>query len=143
MDQLKLAALDAEDLQVVAAHLQDAVCRIGDVDWRPKERRLTIALNRFVWEKADGREGHYERRRAMLHFARVEAVQSTRIRRDAPDAVLSLLTIRFEEGEAPAGRVYLEFAGGGCMRLDVECIEASMADLGAAWATENRPHHEV
>jgi hypothetical protein len=140
---LKLAALDEEDLKVVSAHVQDAVLRIGDVDYRPKEKRVLLQLNRFVWEKLDETAKTFERRRACLHFARVEAVKATRIRQDAKDAVLELLTIRFEPGETPAGHVHLEFAGGGCIRLDVECIEMSLTDLGAAWATASVPAHQL
>jgi hypothetical protein len=142
MDMLKLAALDTEDLKVIAAHAQDAVGKVGDIVWRPKERRLTIELNRFVWEKAGARTK--ERRRTLLHFARVDAVKSAHIRRDFPDAIVSLLTIRFEGREDdPSGQVFLEFAGGGSLRLDVECIEASLTDLGAAWATEHQPSHDL
>ena len=143
MTALKLAALDAEDLAVVSACVQDAVCKVGDIEWLPKEKRLLVKLNRFVWEKLDPAAKTFERRRACLHFARVEAVKSARIRRDAPDAVLSLLTVRFEETESPAGHVLLDFAGGGCIRLDVECIEAGLADLGAAWSTDKLPVHEL
>lgn len=141
MDMLKLAALDAEDLKVIAAHTQDAIGRVGDIVWRPRERRLTVELNRYVWEK-DG-PGPHERRRALLHFARVDAVKSFHIRSGDPEAVLNLLTIRFEAGEAPAGHIFLEFSGGGSMRLDVECIEASLTDLGAAWSTEHQPSHDL
>ncbi|HUG62138.1 MAG TPA: DUF2948 family protein [Methylomirabilota bacterium] len=143
MEALKLAALDAEDLQVIAAYVQDSVLTVGDIDWRPREKRLVLAINRFAWEKADRADKGFERHRALLHFARVEAVRSARIRRDAPDAVLSLLTVRFEASDAPAGRVYLDFSGGGSLCADVECIEASLADLGVAWATGNRPAHEL
>ncbi len=143
MPDLKLAALDTDDLAVIAAHVQDAVAKVGDIEWRPKEKRLTLQLNRFVWEGVGGRAKTYERRRALLHFARVEAVQATRIRREAPDAVLNLLTVRFEMTDDPAGFVYLDFSGGGSLRLQVECIEASLADLGAAWATESLPVHQL
>jgi hypothetical protein len=143
MDALKLAALDEEDLKVLAAHLQDAVLTVGDVDWRPRERRLLVTLNRFVWETADGSKGPYERRRSVLHLARVGAVRSSRIRRDSREAVLSLLTLRFEAGDAPAGTLYLEFSGGGSIAAEVECIEASLTDLGAAWSTASRPVHEA
>lgn len=143
MDRLKLAALDAEDLQVIAAHVQDAVAKVGDVEWHPKERRLLVGLNRFAWEKAAARGKAFERHRAILHFARVERVRSQNIRREASEAVVSLLTIRFEETDAPAGVIYLDFSGGGTIRLDVECIEAGLTDTGAAWATDNLPMHEV
>jgi hypothetical protein len=143
MNALKLAALDDEDLQVVAAHVQAAVLQVGDIDWRPREKRLLVQLNRFAWEKLEREGKGFERRRSCLHFARVEAVKSARIRRDASDAVLSLLTIRFEPGEAPGGQIFLDFSGGGIICLDVECIEASLTDLGAAWATTNCPAHEA
>jgi hypothetical protein len=140
MDMLKLAALDADDLKIIAAHAQDAVGKIGDIVWRPREHRLTLELNRFAWEKADGR--HHERRRTLLHFARVGAVKASHVRPDDPEAIVSLLTIRFEPGEEPTGKVFLEFAGGGTLRLDVECIEASLTDLGVAWETESVPDHD-
>ena len=54
MDRLKLIALDREDIEVVSAHLQDAVVKAADIHWRPAERRLVVALNRFDWEAADG-----------------------------------------------------------------------------------------
>ena len=45
----KLAALDAEDLAVVSAHVQDAVVRVGDLLWSPTERRFGLVMNRYAW----------------------------------------------------------------------------------------------
>ncbi|WP_346899049.1 DUF2948 family protein [uncultured Roseibium sp.] len=144
MDQLKLAALDAEDLEVLSAHLQDAVLTVGDIRYLPKERKAIFVVNRFVWDKAaDKRTGDHERRRAVLAVAQVSAMKATRIRQDAKGAVLELLAVTFEEGDAPAGRIKLEFAGGGTVLLEVDCIEAQLADLGAAWSTPNRPAHDL
>ena len=50
MDQLKFVVLDEEDLEIVSTHLQDAVAKVSDVLWRPQEKRLVLALNRFDWE---------------------------------------------------------------------------------------------
>ncbi|MCP4384076.1 MAG: DUF2948 family protein [Hyphomicrobiales bacterium] len=140
-DSLKLAALDEEDLSVISACVQDAVMKVGDLTYLSQERRFALAVNRFNWERADSKARSYERRRAALVFDRVTAVSTASLRRDLPDAVLSLLAIQFEETDAPAGRILLLFAGGGVVRLDVECIEARFADLGAAWATSARPSH--
>ena len=41
-----------------------------------------------------------------------------------------------------AGAVELVFAGGGTLRVEVECLEATLTDLGAAWSTEHCPHHD-
>src|ERR1044072_4498325 len=54
MDQLKFVVLDEEDLEVASAHLQDAVVKVSDVLWRPQEKRVVVALNRFDWESAQG-----------------------------------------------------------------------------------------
>lgn len=145
MSLLKLLALDADDLTVLSAHVQDAVLRVADISFRPRESRLIVMLNRFDWAKAaaDGaRAKSHERHRAALRFEHVRGVQRHNIVQSAPDAVLALLAIQFEPGaEAPAGDVVLVFSGGGALRLDVDCIEAELRDLGAAWTTPNLPQH--
>jgi hypothetical protein len=60
------------------------------------------------------------------------------------DGALELLSIVFNPaGEGPEGTVELDFAGGGTVQLDVECLEASLKDLGAAWAAKARPAHAL
>ena len=141
---LKLCAFDEEDLAVLSAHTQDAVLKVGDMVYLPQEGRFALAMNRFIWEKAaDGKRKAFERRRSVLSFDRVRTVRSSRIDRERPDAVLELLAISFETADTPAGKVTLVFAGGGAVQLDVEVIEARLADLGAAWATSARPEHDL
>jgi hypothetical protein len=143
-ERLKLAAFDEEDLAVVSACVQDAVLKVGDLVYLPKERRFAIGMNRFTWEKAgDGTRKDYERRRTALTFDRVLSVKASNIRRDRPDAVLELLAVAFDVTDAPAGIVTVIFAGGGALRLEVEVLEARLADLGAAWATNARPSHDL
>jgi len=143
MQPLKLIALDEEDLAIVSAHVQDAIARVGDIDWRPAENVLTLVVARFVWEGVGDRTRTYERRHAGLAFRRVRAVRSQNIRRDRPDGILDLLAVTFEPTDAPAGVIRLVFAGGGELRLDVECIEAQLGDLGSAWATGALPRHDA
>ncbi len=143
-DRLRLQALDADDLAVVSAHVQDAVLRVGDVLWLPSEKRFVVAMNRFAWETRPQRRFFsktYERRRAVLHFDRVLAAASSGVEKTRRDAVLSLLAVTFEPGDAPSGDVVLAFAGGPTIRLSVECIEARLSDLGPAWATAHAPRH--
>jgi hypothetical protein len=109
----------------------------------PKERRFVVAMNRFIWEKAEGKRPDYERRRAALTFDRVTAAKVSRIDRGRPDAVLELLAVNFELTDDPSGAVTLYFAGGGAVQLGVEVIEVRLADLGAAWATSARPVHDL
>ena len=143
-DLLKLTALDADDLRVISAHLQDAVMRVGDMRYLPVENRFAVVLNRFDWESAANGAGNvFTRRRTGLRFDRVSAVKASNIRQGAPDAVLSLLAIEFEPADEPSGFITLVFSGGGAVRLEAECIEAAMTDLGPVWGTSSRPDHQA
>ena len=55
--------------------------------------------------------------RGGLQFGWVLAVKARKLRRDAPDAVVELLAVDFEPGEAPGGASCFSFAGGGDLRL--------------------------
>jgi hypothetical protein len=139
---LNLLADEAEDLKVISAALQDAVCTIGDIRFDKPSRQLTVALNRFRWETAGVRQGG-ERVRAGLQLGGVLDVKAKSLRRDAPKAVLALLAVSFEPGEAPAGTIRLSFAGGGELKVEVECIDAILADVSRPWPTRRRPAHDL
>ena len=143
MDQLKLIALDKEDIEVVSAHLQDAVVKAADIRWRPTEKRVVVALNRFDWEAANDASPEYRRRRAALRFERVTACKCKNCTPVEKDQVLNLLAVSFEETDQPAGVITLMFSGGAALRLEVECLEAELADLGPIWVTERCPAHTV
>lgn len=142
MTELKLLALDNDDLGVISAHMQDAVFKVGDVRWSPAERNFSLAGNRFVWETAGKKRKGFERRRAAIVFKRVEAVRSTGININKKDDVLSLLTVTFQQkGDGPEGTVELVLSGKATIALDVECIEVALADVGGAWETASKPRH--
>ena len=143
MDQLKFVVLDEEDLEVVSAHLQDAVAKVADVMWRPREKRVVLALNRFDWEGAQSAKPQYRRRRAALRFERVLSCKCRGVNPGGKDDVLNLLAVEFAETEAPSGIVTVTFSGGPALRLEVECLEAELADLGPSWTTATCPAHPV
>lgn len=144
MTALKLLALDEDDLKVVSAHVQDAVMKVGDLQFLPAARRFVVPMNRFAWETKSGfLRRHNERRQAVLHFDRVLGVKTIGIRRDKSEEVLSLLAVSFVAIDKPAGLVELIFSGNGTITLDVECIEARLADVGGAWQAAARPLHKV
>ncbi|MBY0423506.1 MAG: DUF2948 family protein, partial [Parvularculaceae bacterium] len=133
---LRLVAGDADDLAVLSACLQDAIVKVGDCAYIPKQRRFAFVANRFVWEcAADRVRGPFARVRVGAHFDDVISVRQQSIRADAKDAVLELLALRFDPGPDGGGAVTLDFAGGGAIRLDVESVNAQMADLTAPWST--------
>jgi hypothetical protein len=142
MDPLKLIALDKDDLEVISAHLQDAIVNVGDIVWLRGEKRVVLGLNRFDWEAAGcSNNPQYQRRRTAVRFERVNGVKCRNVHQDEKDAVLNLLSVDFVESDPPAGSIVLSFAGGAVLRLDVECLEAEIADLGPAWATARCPDH--
>jgi hypothetical protein len=143
MDPLKFVVLDEEDLEVVSTHLQDAVVRVSDVHWRPQEKRVVVAVNRFDWEGATNGDHEYRRRRTALRFERVLSCKCRDIRPAGKDAVLNLLAVEFSETDEPAGVVTLTFSGGAVLRLEVECLEAELADLGPTWITAACPVHAI
>jgi hypothetical protein len=129
--ELKLMALDADDLAVISAHVQDARVRAADIIWRQGEKRLVIGMSRLDWEQTLAGETRKHRLVAALRFDRVLSCKSRNIDLKAKDAVLDLVGIEFHESEAPSGSALLLFAQGGALRLDVECLECELSDLGA------------
>jgi hypothetical protein len=146
---LKLTALDAEDLEVVSAEMQDATVLVGDITFLPRQKKLALVANRFCWESAalpgatgSDAKGPFRRCRCGLQFNRVFSVKYANVRRDNPEGVLSLLAILFHPDENPPGGVIeLTFSGGGALRAEVECIEAALDDLGVSWETPRKPAH--
>ena len=99
--QLKLIALDADDLAVISAHVQDARVQTSDIIWRQGEKRLVIGMNRLDWEQTLSGETAPRRLIAALRFDRVLSCKSRNIDLEAPETHLELLGIEFHPGDAP------------------------------------------
>lgn len=156
---LKLRARDLEDLQVVAACLQDALVNVREMTYVASERRFIFIANRFRWEAAtdtglalqrakehesgdatfggdDGPHANYERTHCGVCFERVRGVKSKGLQGPFKPRFLELLTIRAEPGG-----IYLLFAGDATVRLEIEAIRCYLEDLGEAWPTAWQPSH--
>ena len=146
MSDLKLIALDAEDLSIFSAHLQDAVLKVADIAYLPQEKRFAALVNRFNWTGALGSTNTTEpmtRHRSAIRIEHVTKARTNGVDLKAKDQVLSLLAVQFEQlrDNDPAGHMTLVFSGGGAIQLDVECIEMELRDLGGVWAASSRPDH--
>ncbi|MGI9426973.1 MAG: DUF2948 family protein [Hyphomicrobiaceae bacterium] len=146
MQDLKLIAMDAEDLAIISAQLQDAVLKVADIAYLPRENRFAALANRFNWSATLGETRNAKtltRHRCALRIERITSARLQGIDLRKKDDVLSLLTVQFEQltENDPAGQITLIFAGGGAIQFDVECIEIELRDLGGAWATASRPDH--
>lgn len=155
MDELKLVALEEDDVKIVSAHVQDALVKVSDILWLPGDHRFVMALNRFDWMAAVNgdafpadasiavlnKAGDYRRCRTALRFERVISCKCRGLDQNNKNAMLNLLAVEFTAGEAPAGDVTLTFSGGGMIRLEVECLEAELVDLGEIFAAFSCPDH--
>ena len=102
-DDLKLMAIDSEDLAVFSAHLQDAELRIGYIAFLPKSTGV--------------------------HFEGVTQARQQNIVPNQSNQTLHLLAVTFTPAVAPAGQVTLHCTQGQLIKLDVEFLEAALADL--------------
>ena len=149
MEELKLVALDKDDIEVVSAHVQDALVKVADIFWQPREHRFVMAVNRFDWMNAVDLDGlknkspDYRRCRTALRFERVVSCKCRGLDQTGKDALLNLLAVEFAERDAPGGIVTMTFSGGGAIRLEVECLEAELVDLGEVFSAMACPDHFV
>jgi hypothetical protein len=134
---LKLRAVDADDLQVISAILQDALVPVAETAYLPDERRFVLVANRFRWEPGiDGIRHEFERTLTGLCIDNVLNVQRRGFSPAEGDRILALLALGVE-GSA----LTLHFAGGSAIRIEVEEISCRLDDLGEPWPTRWRPRH--
>ena len=129
---LNLGAFDADDLQVISSLVQDAVLPVTEIRWQPKQRRLGLLINRVRWEDAEAAKAQgrpVERVQSLLTVEQVSAVSSQGVDRSDKDMILSILSLRFDEQDAPSGDIVLTLAGDGAIRAQVEAPELSLRDV--------------
>ena len=132
-------AMDDDDLSILSANLQDMQIPVREMIYLSDQRRFALVGKRFDWVKAFA--GGCERCATGLHFECVLGVARTGFAQTEIDRVLNLLAINFEPTDAPAGTITLTFSDDAAIRLDVECLEAQMRDLGERWPCECQPVH--
>ena len=135
---LKLVALDREGLHALSAHLQNSCVMASDIVWLAKQGRVVIKMMRYDWAAA--KLGADERVGAVLRFDRVARV--SKLGDFSLEGAMNLIGMRFEKIDPPSGLVILAFEDGGVLRLEVECVEAELSDIGPrAPACECSGHH--
>lgn len=141
--RLKLKALDAEDLQVISAALQDSLVAVRDIAWMAAEKRFALVANRFRWEAAPDDNGAWSRCHSILGFADIGAVRHAEMPLSEPDRILGLLAIESEAAEGGGVIVRLRFADGRMIRLEAPRLLCHLEDVGEPWPTRFRPDHPL
>jgi hypothetical protein len=137
-DALKLRAVDADDLAVLAAFLQDAIANVSEMAYLPEEKRFVLVVCRFRWELAMSAnpEEVFERVSCAITFEGVSEPKYRGFTLKERGRTIPLLTIIHEDGA-----VILTFGGNAAIRLAVSSLDMRMEDFGACWPTSLRPEH--
>jgi len=157
---LKLRAHDPQDMDVVAALLQDALVPLGDMTFLAQEKRFVMVANRFRWRSSpdedklastpatlpegedaafddEGDPPPFERVNSGICFDKVERVRFRGCKPGGKDEILNLLTITSQPDA-----ITLIFAGDAAIRLEVQAIRCHVEDIGLPWPTRWRPRHD-
>lgn len=137
--KLKLSALDADDLAILSAAVQDALVAVRDCAYLKEEKRFVLLLNRFRWE-ADPEQGiGHSRTHSALVFNEVTAVRHHDIPTGEPDRMLEVLAVVLENDHS----VLVRFSAGRAIRLEIGRLACHLGDVGEPWPTPWKPAHPV
>ena len=141
-EPLRLKAVDADDLVVVSALIQDAVVSAGDIQWDGDRREFSMLLNRFRWEQRAG-PNDFERVRSVLLIKDAMKVVSDDLQGKNAPSIYSLLSCSFEPGTDGTGTLTLTLAGDREVKIDVECLDASLTDVTRPYGavSQSKPDH--
>lgn len=141
--KLKLSALDADDLAILSAAVQDALVAVRDCAYLKDEKRFVLLLNRYRWEDDPDPEsstgnGH-SRTHSALVFNEVTAVRHHDIPTGQPDRMLEVLAVALENDHS----VLVRFSAGRAIRLEIGRLACHLGDVGEPWPTPWKPAHPV
>lgn len=136
---LKLLALDADDLQVISASVQDAIVKADEIVVDAKASHIILPMRRYTWEDKSGARS---RKNAVLRITRIQSVQTKGIHRNNAEQVLSLLSIGIATLDGK-DIVSLTFADDIAMMIGVEALELELKDLGGSWSAVREPNHRL
>tara|TARA_B100000965_G_C18992636_1_gene498936 strand:- start:43 stop:489 length:447 start_codon:yes stop_codon:yes gene_type:complete len=140
---LKLLALNHDDLKVLSAHLQDSVTLVKDIIFLKKSRTFLMMVNRFMWEDVErGIFRENKRIRSAVKFENVLEVKSRNINQKKKDKILELLSID-SEIKNNKKELLITFAGNNEIILIVEEINILLDDVGLPWKVKHVPKHEL
>jgi Protein of unknown function (DUF2948) len=141
-EPLKLMATDEEGLQVISACLQDSLTRLADMSFQRRRKRFVVMLSRYRWEDRKKRKTDGERVRAGIHFDGISNVRAQGLDQTDTGGLLDLLALTIENSEHGYD-ISMIFGGGGAIKLEAECIDVYLSDMGATWETDNLPDHQL
>ena len=137
MNKLRLRASDTGDLEIIAGAVQDSIFQIGQSRYDRAGLSFTLRLSRYMREMDTP-----HRVESGLRFDGVLSVKSQGVDLAKQDAYAVILGLIYEATDTPAGIVSMTLAGGGVIQIEVEAIDATLADIGDARKTKRIPKHD-
>lgn len=137
---LKLIAKDIEDLQILAAHLQDAIVPFMSMQYDPETKTFRALANRFCWEHGESDyegENLYHRVHSGLEIHNVDRVLHKGFDLIQDDQNYALLTVHGEN----EGAIHLVFSGGSEVRVETHDMHLHLGDVQHPWPTRKKPKH--
>lgn len=146
MAVMRLKAVDADDLRVVSALLQDAIIAVTDMVFLPDDRMFVLLASRFRWEGPSPDGGPTPdlggetplRIRCAVRFRGVDGVRRRGLDLTQRGRFLSLLSL-----EPVGSALLLHLSGGADIRLEGDALECWIEDQGEAWPAASRPDHDL
>jgi hypothetical protein len=135
---LKLRAVDAQDLAVVSAFLQDSIANVSEMAYLPEQRLFALAVCRFRWERAvtPTPEKIFERVSCAVTIQDADTPKYRGFELTERHRTMPLLAITYDGDE-----VMLTFAGDAAIRLSVGGLDLRAEDFGECWPTKTKPEH--
>jgi hypothetical protein len=130
-------------LQILVAHLQDALLPITAIAYDRKMKTFAFLANRHCWEHQPHiHEGAhlYHRVHSGICFRHVKAVHHRGFHPKGPLRTLNFLTIQ-QDISASIPTLHLIFAGINEIRLQVGEIHCHLGDIEHPWPTRKKPIH--
>ena len=137
MNKLRLRASDTGDLEIIAGAVQDSIFQIGQSRYDKAGLSFTLRLSRYMREMDTP-----HRVESGLRLDGVLSVKSQGVDLAKQDAYAVILGLIYEATDTPAGIVSVTLAGGGVIQIEVEAIDATLADIGDARKTKRIPKHD-
>lgn len=144
-DALRLRASDEEDLQVLAACLQDALVPLREMAFMADDRRFMASFDRFQWEKLTepDQAAGLSICQSILRIDHVEQVQYRGLDSELGGVRFELLTMTAALRSDGGYQLTLVFAGDVALRLQVGDLSVVLEDFGEPRPASIAPRHDL
>ncbi|MGI9493570.1 MAG: DUF2948 family protein [Geminicoccaceae bacterium] len=144
-ERLRLKAIDQDDLQIMAACLQDALIPLREMAFMVDDHRFMAAFDRFQWERSGSTENADPLTicQSVLSVDNVQEVKYRGLDPDIDGVKLELLTMLVKPVDDSGFDLVLVFAGDIAIKLRVSELCLTLEDFSDPWTAKLAPKHDL